>query len=101
MQIRKTENKMNLQNATNEIMRQAETLRRIRDEVGKVMVGQEKLIDRMLIGLITGGHVLLEGVPGIAKTTAVRTLASALGLNFSRISFCKNRSCNNYCNASK
>ncbi len=78
---------MNLQNATNEIMRQAETLRRIRDEVGKVMVGQEKLIDRMLIGLITGGHVLLEGVPGIAKTTAVRTLASALGLNFSRISF--------------
>lgn len=78
---------MDLQNATNEILKQAETLRRIREEVGKVMVGQEKLIDRMLIGLVTGGHVLLEGVPGIAKTTAVRTLASALGLNFSRISF--------------
>lgn len=78
---------MDLQNATNEIMKQAETLRRIREEVNKVMVGQEKLIDRMLIGLITGGHVLLEGVPGIAKTTAVRTLASALGLDFSRISF--------------
>jgi len=50
-------------------------------------VGQEKLLDRMLIALITGGHILLEGVPGLAKTTAVKTLAQALGLEFHRISF--------------
>ena len=78
---------MDLKQATNQIAEQAETLARIREEVNKVMVGQEKLIDRLLIGLITGGHVLLEGVPGIAKTTAVRTLSDALGLQFQRISF--------------
>lgn len=78
---------MDLKQATNQIAEQAETLTRIREEVNKVMVGQEKLIDRLLIGLITGGHVLLEGVPGIAKTTAVRTLSDALGLQFQRISF--------------
>ncbi|MDD3544678.1 MAG: MoxR family ATPase [Kiritimatiellae bacterium] len=59
----------------------------IRQEVNKVIVGQEKLIDRMIIALITGGHILLEGVPGLAKTTAVRTLSDALGLQFQRISF--------------
>jgi MoxR-like ATPase len=51
------------------------------------MVGQEKLLTRMLIALVTGGHILLEGVPGLAKTTAVKTLAQALGLKFQRISF--------------
>jgi MoxR-like ATPase len=55
--------------------------------VNKVLVGQEKLLNRMLIALITGGHILLEGVPGLAKTTAVKTLAQALGLKFQRISF--------------
>lgn len=78
---------MDLQQATNQISAQRETIEKIRAEVNKVMVGQEKLIDRLLIGLISGGHVLLEGVPGIAKTTAVRTLAETLGLQFQRISF--------------
>jgi len=59
----------------------------IRDEIGKVIVGQEKLIDGLLIGLLTRGHILLEGVPGLAKTTAVNALASSLGLNFKRLQF--------------
>jgi MoxR-like ATPase len=78
---------MDLQKTTNQIAAQAETLARIRQEVNKVIVGQEKLIDRLIIALVTGGHILLEGVPGLAKTTAVRTLADALGLQFQRISF--------------
>ncbi|MDB4433161.1 MoxR family ATPase [bacterium] len=57
------------------------------DEVGKVLVGQEAMIARLLIGLLTGGHVLLEGVPGLAKTLAVRCLARAIDTGFSRIQF--------------
>ena len=57
------------------------------DEVGKVLVGQEAMLQRLLIGLLTGGHVLLEGVPGLAKTTAIRTLAQAIETGFSRIQF--------------
>jgi MoxR-like ATPase len=56
-------------------------------EIGRVIVGQRLLIDRLLVGLLTGGHLLLEGVPGLAKTLAVRTLARALRLSFSRIQF--------------
>jgi MoxR-like ATPase len=56
-------------------------------EVAKVIVGQRTLIDRLLVGLLTGGHMLLEGVPGLAKTLAVRTLARGLRLSFSRIQF--------------
>ena len=56
-------------------------------EIEKVIVGQRGIVDRLLIGLLTGGHVLLEGVPGLAKTLAVRTLAQGLRLSFSRIQF--------------
>jgi MoxR-like ATPase len=56
-------------------------------ELEKVIVGQRVMIDRLLTGLLTGGHVLLEGVPGLAKTLAVRTLAQALRLSFHRIQF--------------
>jgi MoxR-like ATPase len=56
-------------------------------EVGRVLVGQRGLLDRLMIALLTGGHVLLEGVPGLAKTLTVRTLARALRLSFSRIQF--------------
>lgn len=59
----------------------------LRQEIGRVIVGQEHLIDRMLAALVTGGHILLEGVPGLAKTTAVRSLSRGLGLSFQRISF--------------
>jgi len=56
-------------------------------EVGKVLVGQNEMLRRLLLGLLAGGHVLLEGVPGLAKTLAIRTLASALDGTFSRIQF--------------
>jgi MoxR-like ATPase len=56
-------------------------------EMEKIIVGQRTMLDRLLIGLLTGGHTLLEGVPGLAKTLAVRTLAQGLRLNFSRIQF--------------
>jgi MoxR-like ATPase len=56
-------------------------------EIERVIVGQRTMIERLLISLLTGGHVLLEGVPGLAKTLAVRTLAATLRVNFSRIQF--------------
>jgi MoxR-like ATPase len=56
-------------------------------ELEKVIVGQRVMIDRLLVGLLTGGHILLEGVPGLAKTLAVRTLAKGLHLSFHRIQF--------------
>jgi MoxR-like ATPase len=59
----------------------------IRDAVGLRVVGQESMVERLLIGLLTGGHVLLEGVPGLAKTLAVRTLADAIHTSFRRIQF--------------
>jgi MoxR-like ATPase len=56
-------------------------------QIARVIVGQRELIDRLILGLLTGGHILLEGVPGLAKTLAVRTLAQGLHLSFSRIQF--------------
>ena len=78
---------MDLSKASNKIAEQGELVNRIRDEVGKVIVGQEKLIDRLILALVANGHILLEGVPGLAKTLSVNTLAKTLGLEFSRISF--------------
>jgi MoxR-like ATPase len=69
------------------IERAGETLSRVRDEVGRAVVGQKAMIDRLLIGLLTGGHVLLEGVPGLAKTLAVSSLSKTLSLRFRRIQF--------------
>ena len=69
------------------IERAGETLQRVRDEVGRAVVGQKAMVDRLLIGLLTGGHVLLEGVPGLAKTLAANSLAQALSLRFRRIQF--------------
>src|SRR5690606_39431588 len=60
---------------------------RIISEVHKRVVGQEYMIERLLIGLITGGHVLFEGVPGLAKTLTVRTLAETIDASFQRIQF--------------
>ena len=56
-------------------------------EIGKVVVGQTYMIERILMGLLTGGHVLLEGVPGLAKTLTVRTICDAISARFSRIQF--------------
>src|SRR6266513_2588860 len=56
-------------------------------EVAKRVVAQELMVERLLVGLLTGGHILLEGVPGLAKTLAVRTVAESLRISFSRIQF--------------
>ncbi|MEM9280974.1 MAG: MoxR family ATPase [Verrucomicrobiota bacterium] len=70
-----------------EINRQGVWVTAVKSEMGKVVVGQEALVDRLLIGLLTNGHVLLEGVPGLAKTLTVNTLAGALAAEFQRIQF--------------
>lgn len=64
-----------------------EQIREVINEVKKVVVGQEKMVNRLLIGLFTNGHILLEGVPGLAKTLTVNTLARVLHLDFKRIQF--------------
>lgn len=63
------------------------TIQTIQDEMGKIIVGQHILINRLLVALLTRGHILLEGVPGLAKTTAISTLARILKLKFQRIQF--------------
>ncbi len=62
-------------------------LNTVRDEIAKIIVGQQSVVDGVLICLLSGGHVLLEGVPGLGKTTLLRTLARALSLRYSRIQF--------------
>ncbi|MGH9723117.1 MAG: AAA family ATPase, partial [Bryobacteraceae bacterium] len=59
----------------------------VREEIAKVIVGQQDVVDGVLICLLSAGHVLLEGVPGLGKTTLLRTLARALQLKYSRIQF--------------
>ena len=74
-----------------ELARRIETqhalVNRIRSEVGKVLVGQQDLIEGLLIGLFTKGHILIEGVPGLAKTSAVKALAETVQADFKRIQF--------------
>jgi MoxR-like ATPase len=62
-------------------------LKRVRDEIGKIIVGQQDVVDGVLICLLAGGHVLLEGVPGLGKTTLLRTLSKVMHLKYSRIQF--------------
>ncbi len=65
----------------------APVFERARVEMGRVLVGQRYMVDRLLIGLLANGHVLVEGLPGLAKTTAVKALAQSLHLDFSRVQF--------------
>ncbi len=69
------------------VAEKAELIHRLRAELGKAIVGQEEMISRLLVGLLTHGHILLEGVPGLAKTTAIKALAQALSTKFKRIQF--------------
>ena len=69
------------------IKAQSEFISKIKNQMGRVIVGQEKLIDGLLIGLLANGHVLLEGVPGLAKTMAVKSLAASIKADFQRIQF--------------
>jgi MoxR-like ATPase len=76
---------MNQENAL--LAEDSQMLKRVLDEIGKVIVGQEHMNRSLVIGLITGGHVMLEGLPGLAKTLAVKTLAAVLDAKFQRIQF--------------
>jgi len=76
-----------IQRINDEVKEHSTWLAPLKYELSKVIIGQENLIERLLIGLITGGHVLLEGLPGLAKTLAVKTLARAVQAEFRRIQF--------------
>jgi MoxR-like ATPase len=78
---------MDIQEITRQVEKQTVLLRQIMAEIEKVVVGQRNLVERLLIGLLCDGHLLLEGLPGLAKTTAVKTLAAAVRTSFQRIQF--------------
>ncbi len=82
-----TDARAEIQAVQEEVFTRAAFVERLLDETGKVVVGQRYVVERVLIGLLTGGHVLLEGVPGLAKTLAVKTIAEAVDCAFSRIQF--------------
>src|SRR5438094_2638667 len=72
---------------TEQVKRESGFLDNVFAEVGRVVVGQREMVERVLIGLLTGGHCLIEGVPGLAKTLMVKSLAQTLNATFSRIQF--------------
>jgi MoxR-like ATPase len=72
---------------TEEVKSHGQWVHAVQNEISRVIVGQKYLIDRLLVGLLTNGHVLLEGVPGLAKTLAVKTLASCIHTKFQRLQF--------------
>jgi MoxR-like ATPase len=76
-----------IQELNERIQDQSAFIDRLREEVGKVIIGQQHMLDRLLIGLFTNGHILLEGVPGLAKTLTIKSLAQAVHAKFSRIQF--------------
>ncbi|MFQ5526545.1 MAG: AAA family ATPase [Thermoanaerobaculia bacterium] len=76
-----------LTNLSEQVERETLTLKEVETEIRKVIVGQDYLLDRLLVGLLARGHLLIEGVPGLAKTLAVKTLASTLDIDFRRIQF--------------
>ncbi|HEX2905763.1 MAG TPA: AAA family ATPase, partial [Phototrophicaceae bacterium] len=76
-----------VQQLNDRIRREAGFLQDVLTEVNNVMVGQERLINRLLIALLCNGHILIEGVPGLAKTLAVRTLTATINCKFQRIQF--------------
>jgi len=76
-----------IQQITKAVEEKSRFVKTLTDEIEKIMVGQYYLIERLLIGILANGHILVEGVPGLAKTTAVKTLAQAIAINFKRIQF--------------
>jgi MoxR-like ATPase len=77
----------NTQEITEQVKATSTWVKPLQDEIARVVVGQKYLVDGLLIGLLTNGHILLEGVPGLAKTLTVKTLASAIHTGFARIQF--------------
>src|SRR5476649_2762307 len=78
---------VDVQKIKEQVLKHSDKLDQVRSEVRKVLVGQDTMLSRLLIALLTGGHVLLEGVPGLAKTTAIKALARAIHCKFNRIQF--------------
>ncbi len=78
---------ININEINERVQQEATFIDVLKFEINKVIVGQDKMIDRLLIGLLGKGHILLEGVPGLAKTLAINTLAKAISAKFSRIQF--------------
>lgn len=78
---------LDIQQVTEEIERESQSIFRLSTEINKKILGQEKMVESLLIGLLANGHILLEGVPGLAKTLAIKTLAEAVSGSFSRIQF--------------
>lgn len=76
-----------IRNLSDRIQQASGFVSRITDELGKVIVGQQTMVERLLIGMLSNGHVLLEGVPGLAKTLAIKSLAQTVTAQFSRIQF--------------
>ncbi|NQT16112.1 MAG: AAA family ATPase, partial [Planctomycetes bacterium] len=78
---------VDVQQIKDRVAEESELILRLRAELGKAVVGQEEMISRLMVGLLTNGHILLEGVPGLAKTTAIKSMAQALSTQFQRIQF--------------
>ena len=78
---------VNVEAVRREVEQHAPQINQLRESVGKVIVGQRYMVERLLVGLLANGHVLIEGVPGLAKTTAVNALAQAMSCVFRRIQF--------------
>ena len=78
---------VDIQAINEKIQKESAFIDKINDEIGKVIVGQKYMVERLLIGLLSDGHILLEGVPGLAKTMTVKTLSSVLKTMFQRIQF--------------
>jgi MoxR-like ATPase len=78
---------VDVQKIKEQVLKQAEAIEQVKAEVRKVLIGQDAMLSRLLIALLTGGHVLLEGVPGLAKTTAIKALSAAIHCKFNRIQF--------------
>src|SRR5262249_21679590 len=78
---------VDIQRIKDQVLQYSDQLQRVKTEVRKVLIGQDQMLERLLIALLTGGHVLLEGVPGLAKTTAIKALAAAIHCKFNRIQF--------------
>ena len=79
--------KFSLSEINDRIAKDSKFVPSLRDSIAEVIVGQHELIDKILIGMLANGHLLLEGVPGLAKTLTVNTLASSINTSFQRIQF--------------
>ncbi len=78
---------MDIREINEKIQQESSFIELLNMELGKSIIGQKYMVDRLMIGLLSNGHILLEGVPGLAKTLAIKSMASAVHAKFSRIQF--------------